>query len=149
MYDFWQFLHVSSAIVWVGAAALAAFLSFRLSALGEDPTAASASRLMESHGVPLFMGASIGTLVTGLIMAFGWIGFEPLWIKIGLGGIIISLIMGFGYFKPTIAKLDRLVEERGATDAGVRAIVRQANMVSLAELAIFLVVVWAMVTKPA
>lgn len=148
MYNFWQFLHVVSAIVWVGASALALFLSFRLGARGEDPAAASASRLLEGLGIPLFMVASIGTLATGLVMAFVWIGFEPLWIRIGLGGIAISLIMGFGYFKPHIEKLDRLVAERGATDAAIRPMVRQANVVALAELAIFLVVVWAMVAKP-
>lgn len=27
-------------------------------------------------------------------MAFGWITFEPMWIKIGLGGVIISIVVG-------------------------------------------------------
>jgi hypothetical protein len=147
VYDFWQFLHVTSAIVWVGAATLALFLSFRLEAVG-DPVASRAGRLMESKAVPLYMVASLATLVTGLVMAFGWVGFSPLWIKIGLGGIFISLVLGFGYFKPQIAKLDALVEERGPEDAGVRTMVRHVNVVAAVELLIFLVVVWAMVTKP-
>jgi putative copper export protein len=147
VYDFWQFLHVTSAIVWVGAAAMALFLSVRLEAAG-DPSASTANRMVESKAVPLFMVASLATLVTGLVMAFGWIGFEPLWIKIGLGGIFLSLVIGFGYFKPRIAKLDALVAERGSEDAGVRALGRQMNVVAAVELLIFLVVVWAMVTKP-
>lgn len=148
MYNFWQFLHVTSAIVWVGAAALALFLSFQLQALRGDPLATSASRLMESKSVPLFMVASLATLITGLVMAFGWTGFEPLWIKIGLGGILASLVLGFGYFKPHIAKLEVAVEERGTADPGVHAMIRQANMVASVELVIFLIVVWAMVAKP-
>ena len=147
MYNFWQFLHVTSAIVWVGAATLALFLSFRLEAAA-DPSFSKASRLMESKSVPLFMVASLATLLTGLVMAFGWIGFQPLWIKIGLGGIFISLVLGFGYFKPQIEKLERLVEERGPEDAGVRALVRQTNVMAAVELVVFLVVVWAMVAKP-
>ena len=126
---------------------MALFLSFRLEAVG-DPAASRASRLMESKSVPLFMIASLATLVTGLTMAFGWVGFSPLWIKIGLGGIFISLVLGFGYFKPHIEKLDVLTAQRGPEDAGVRALVRQANAVAAAELLILLVVVWAMVTKP-
>lgn len=148
MYDFWQFLHVMSAIVWVGAAALAVFLSFRLEAMGTDPLAGAASRLMESKEVPLFMLASLATLVTGLVMAFGWMGFEPLWIKVGLGGIFISLVLGFGYFKPQIEKLDAAVKERGADDPEVRHRIRQTNYVALGELVIFMIVVWAMVAKP-
>lgn len=148
MYDFWQFLHVTSAIVWVGAAALALFLSLRFSAAHHEPIAFSASRLMETTAVPLFIVASLATLVTGLVMAFAWIGFGPLWIKIGLGGIIVSLVMGFGYFKPHIAKVEAAVQEHGPADPGVRALIRQANIASAIELLVFLVVIWAMVTKP-
>ena len=72
----------------------------------------------------------------------------PLRIEIGLGGILISLVLGFGYFKPLIEKVNVLVEERGPEDPGVRALTRQSNMVATVELAVFLVVVWAMVTKP-
>ena len=81
----------------------------RLEALRDDPLAGAASRLMESKSVPLFMFASLSTLITGLIMAFGWIGFGPLWIKMGLAGIFVSLVLGFGYFKPQIEKLDAAV----------------------------------------
>jgi uncharacterized membrane protein len=148
LYDFWQFLHVVSAIVWVGAAALAVFLSFRLEALSDEPLAGAASRLMESNSVPLFMVASMATFLTGLIMAFGWVGFEPLWIKIGLVGVIISLALGLGYFKPQIQKLDAAVKERGPNDPNVRRKVRETNYVALGELVLFMVVVWAMVVKP-
>jgi uncharacterized membrane protein len=149
LYDFWQFLHVVSAIVWVGAAALAVFLSFRLEALHDDPLATAASRLMESNSVPLFMVASMATFVTGLIMAFGWVGFSPLWIKIGLVGVVISLALGFGYFKPQIAALEAAVAERGPNDPDFRNRIRRTNYVALGEMAVFLVVIWAMVAKPA
>ena len=148
MYNFWQFLHVTSAIVWVGSAALALFLSFSLAAAKTNPIAAPATRLMETKSVPLFMAASLLTLATGLVLAFGWVGFEPLWIKIGLGGIVVSLVMGFGYFRPTIPKLEKATQELGPDDPGVQAMVRQVNLVSLIELLVFLIVVWAMVSKP-
>lgn len=148
MYDLWQFLHVVSAIVWVGGAAFAVFLSFRLEALHDDPLAGAASRLMESKSVPLFMLASMSTFVTGLVMAFGWVGFEPLWIKIGLVGVVASLALGFGYFKPKIESLAEMLDNRGPGDPEVRRLVRQTNFVALGELAVFLVVIWAMVTKP-
>lgn len=147
MYDLWQYLHVMSAIVWVGAASLALFLSFRLEKLG-DPGATSAGRLMESNSVPLFMVASLATLVTGLVMAFGWVGFGPLWIKIGLAGIFISIVLGFGYFKPHIEKLEGMLKERGPEDGEVRALIRQTNIVASLELVVMLIVVWAMVAKP-
>lgn len=147
MYDFWQFLHVTSAIVWVGSATLSLFLLLRLGKLG-DPSIDSYLRLADEKSVPLFASTSMLTLVTGLVMAFGWVGFGPLWIKIGLAGIFVSMVMGFGYFLPTINKIKATVAERGAEDPSVVAMSRQITIVSGVELAIFLVVVWAMVTKP-
>ena len=148
MYDFWQFLHVLFAIIWVGAAALGIFLSLRLGAMHENPVAGPASGLMEKTSVPLFMVASLGTLITGLIMAFGWVTFEPLWIKIGLGGVLLSIIVGMGYFAPHGKKLEAAIEANGPTDPSVRAMVRQAQIVSMAEMVLFAVIVWAMVVKP-
>jgi len=148
VYNFWQFLHVASAIAWVGGAAMTLFLSLRFSAARDNPIAGPASGLMEKSSVPLFMVASLATLVTGLVLAFGWIGFDPLWIKIGLGGIVLSIVIGMGYFKPLGEKMEAAISERGPNDAGVQAMVRQAQMVSFAELVVMLIVVWAMVAKP-
>ncbi len=148
MYNFWQFLHVASAIIWVGGAVMTLFLSVRFTAASDDPIVGRASGLVEKTAVPLFMVASLATLVTGLVLAFGWIGFGPLWIKIGLAGIVLSLVVGFGYFKPHGEKTAATIAERGPNDAGVQAMVRQAQIVAMAELAVLLIVVWAMVAKP-
>ena len=148
MYNFWQFLHVTSAVVWVGSAILVLFLSLRLGAAKDNPIAVPAMRLLETTAVPLFILVSLSTLVTGLVMAFGWVGFGPLWIKIGLGGIAISLIMGFGYFKPLVEKLDAAVKEHGPEDSRVQALVRQNDIMSAVEVVVLLVVIWAMVAKP-
>lgn len=148
MYNFWQFLHVTLAMTWIGAFVLSLFLSFRLGAMRDNPVAGPASGLIEKKAVPLFIVAAFGTLTTGLIMAFGWVTFGPLWIKIGLGGAIISIVVGMTYFAPHGKKLEAAIETSGANDASVQAMVRQAQMVSLAEGVVLLIVVWAMVTKP-
>ena len=148
MYEFWQFLHVTAATVWIGGSVLFLFLSLRFGAARDNPIAGPATGLMAKTSVPVFAVASLMTLVTGLIMAFGWVGFEALWIKIGLGGIILSIIMGFGYHRPHGAKLEAAMQERGPSDPGVQALVRRGNLVSVVELAILIFVIWAMVAKP-
>jgi hypothetical protein len=148
VYNFWQFLHVTFAIAWVGGSILMIFLAMRFSKFGDNPVAGPATGLVAATSVPLFMVASLGTLATGLVLAFGWIGFQPLWIKLGLGGIAISLVMGFGYHKPHGAKLEQAVKERGPQDPGVQAMMRQSTMVGIVETLILIGVVWAMVAKP-
>lgn len=148
MYNFWQVLHVLFAVVWVGAAVLALFLSLRFGSMRDNPTAGPASGLVEATAVPLFMVAALGTLITGLIMAFGWVTFEPLWIKIGLGGVIVSIAVGMGYFAPHGKKLEAAMATNGPTDPKVQAMIRQAQLVSMAEVVLFAIVIWAMVAKP-
>lgn len=148
MYNLFQFLHVLSAVVWVGAAVLATYLSIRLGSMRDNPVAGPAAGLMEKSAVPVFMVAAFGTLITGLILAFGWIGFEPLWIKIGLVGVILSIVVGMTYFKPHGEKLEAAMKERGPSDPSVQAMIRQATLVSMGEMVVFAIVIWAMVVKP-
>jgi putative copper export protein len=83
LYDFWQFLHVSLATAWVGGRIIVLFLALKLGAQKVNPIAGPATGLMAKTAVPVFTVAALGTLVTGLIMAFGWTGFVPLWIRTG------------------------------------------------------------------
>jgi hypothetical protein len=103
---------------------------------------------MEKSSVPLFIGSSLGTLITGLVLAFGWVTFDPLWIKIGLGGAILSIVVGIAYFAPHGEKVEAAIEASGPNDPAVIAMVRQIQIVSVAELFLFAVIVWAMVAKP-
>jgi hypothetical protein len=148
MYNFWQFLHVLFAIIWVGSAVLSVFLSLRLGVMHDNPVAGPASGLVEKSSVPVFIVSSFGTLITGLILAFGWVTFGPLWIKIGLGGVILSIVVGIAYFAPHGKKLEAAIEAGGPNDPSVRMMVRQAQIVSIAELVLFAVIVWTMVAKP-
>jgi hypothetical protein len=149
VYNIWQFLHVLSAVIWVGAATLSVFLSIRFGGLKDDPIAGPASGLVEKTSVPLFIVSSLGTLITGLILAFGWIGFGPLWIKIGLVGVIASIVVGIAYFRPHGEKLEAAMQATGPNDPQVRSMIQQAQIVSIAEIVVLAIVIWAMVVKPA
>jgi hypothetical protein len=148
MYNFWQYLHVLFATTWVGAGVLSVFLSLRFSTLRDNPVAGAASGLMEKSSVPLFIVSSLGTLITGLVLAFGWVTFEPLWIKIGLGGAILSIVVGIAYFAQLGKKVEAAIEANGPNDPAAMAMIRQGQIVSVAELFLFAVIVWAMVAKP-
>jgi hypothetical protein len=124
------------------------FLSLRLGSMRDNPVAGPASGLVEQTSVPLFIVASFGTLITGLILAIGWVTFDPLWIQIGLGGVIVSIVVGIAYFAPHGKKLEAAIEASGPDNPTVKAMVRQAQIVSVGELVLFAVIVWAMVVKP-
>jgi hypothetical protein len=54
-------------------------------------------------GNVLFMPASLATLVSGLAMAWFWVGFSDLWVVIGLAGAAATFLTGVLLIKAAAA----------------------------------------------
>lgn len=149
LYELLLLLHVISAILWVGAAAVYFALELRTDLSGDLEREASHNDDAGWLAPRLFIPASVGTLAFGVLAALeGDWDFGSLWIVIGLGGFAISFATGIGYFEPEIKKLAAAIEQRGPADPEVRRRVASLKMVGRMELAVLFVVVAAMVTKP-
>jgi uncharacterized membrane protein len=116
-YLLFKFLHVFSAVAWVGGGlcltALGAFASSR-----KDE--AEMMRVVDSVAFMAnrwFMPASLLTLLFGLIAA--WLGglFSQLWVIIGLIGYAMAFATGAGVLGPTSEKIKKLKAEGRASEA--------------------------------
>lgn len=145
-FEIYKFLHVTTAIIWVGGGIFGAILTRR--ALG----ASAAHRLGIARDLAfvsrrVFAPASILTLVFGVLMVLDAdaIEFEQAWIAIGLGAIIVSIAIGAGFLSPQSAKL---VDELETGEEKAMDRLRRVATVSRVDLLVLLVAVWAMVAKP-
>lgn len=145
-FEIYKFLHIAAAIIWIGGGVFGLILTFRAET-AHPAHALGIARDMEYVSIRVFNPAAIVTLVFGILMVVDQdaIGFEQTWIAIGIGAIAASAILGMGYLGPRSKKIVALLE---SGDAGFAQSLKSVRNVSLIDLAILLVAVWAMVAKP-
>ena len=148
-YDFLQFLHVTAAIIWVGAV----FTIFMLTLKAErsdDPMEAGRLAEIGKWLTPrLFIPVSVSVLVLGLLLV--WDGpwtFDMLWIDIGLAGYAVSFLTGILFLDPEGKRIDAAVREEGPASPRAARYIRRITIVSRIEMAILFAVVADMVIKP-
>ena len=149
MYDLLQFLHVASAIVWLGSGVGLVALMSAMTRAGDRATLMVTNRHIEALGPRLFGTAAMATLIFGIltVVVGDGVSFGDTWIVIGLVGVAISLVI-VGLMAPVGKRLAAAVETHGVDHADVTAALRQARLYNAVDLVVLFVVVWAMVVKP-
>jgi uncharacterized membrane protein len=74
-YSLVKFLHVVSAIVWVGGGLMLAMLGLRAMLAGNPAATAQAMRASGEMGGRVMMPASLATFVFGFVMCWFWVAF--------------------------------------------------------------------------
>ena len=147
MYDFWLFVHVLMAIVWVGGNIHLQIIGARLTAANDPIQLAGFSKQAEWIGMRVLTPAAVLIVIAGVFMVLDQWDFEQLWIIIGIAGFLYSFINGAAFLGPLSGKTAKLIEERGAEDAQVQTNIRRLFLYGRIELVILIVVVWAMTMK--
>lgn len=148
MYDFWLFIHVLMAIVWVGGSIHLQIIGSRLQAANDPVQLGNFNRQVEWIGTRVLTPASILIVIAGVFMVLDRWDFEQLWIIIGIAGFAYSFVNGAFFLGPLSGKTGKLIDERGVEDSQVQANIGRLFFYSRIELVILLVVVWAMTMKP-
>jgi len=148
MYEFWLFVHVLMAIVWVGGNIHLQIIGARLAAANDSLQLASFSKQAEWIGTRVLTPAAIVIVIAGVIMTLDRWDFEQLWVIIGIAGFAYSFINGATLLGPLSGKTAKLIDERGAEDPQVQTNISRLFLYGRIELVILIVVVWAMTMKP-
>ena len=147
-YEFLQFLHVASAIIWLGAGFVLTLLIFGAATAGDREKEAGYHHDIEWLAPRLFIPFSLVTLITGLLVTLeGDLPFD-LWLVIGLVGWLVSFGLGFFYFKPEGERIVALVEAEGPASEEADWRLHRLNLVDRVQVLILFVVVADMVIKP-
>jgi uncharacterized membrane protein len=148
MYEFWLFVHVLMAIVWVGGNIHLQIIGTRLQAAGEPLQMAQFARQTEWIGTRILTPASVLIVITGVILVLDQWDFEQLWIIIGMAGFLYSFVNGAFFLGPLSGKTGKLMEERSPEDPEIQGNLARLFTLARIELVILIVVVWAMTMKP-
>jgi len=149
-YELLVFLHISAAIIWLGAGFLMTLVIFGARSAGDR-----AKELSEQQGLGwlaprLFIPASLSTMIFGVLLVIDsdfW-SFDQLWITIGLAGWLVSFVLGFFYFRPEGERIGAIVGERGPNAPELDRRLLAVTAVDRVQVTILFLVVADMVAKP-
>lgn len=111
---------------------------------------ATVARQAATVGEKLFAPAGLVVVAMGIAMMVNtnW-GWGRFWVVAGLVGYAITFVTGVGVLAPLAKRVTALVEEKGATHPETTAQIKKILMIARIDVALLLLVVLDMVTKPA
>jgi uncharacterized membrane protein len=149
-YSAFKAIHVIAAVVWIGGGALLTILGLAAERKNDPVEMATVARQAATVGEKLFAPAGLVVVAMGIAMMVNtnW-GWGRFWVVAGLVGYAITFVTGVGVLAPLAKRVTALVEEKGATHPETTAQIKKILMIARVDVALLLLVVLDMVTKPA
>ena len=146
-YSIIKFLHVSSAVIWIGGAFIMVMLGAKADRARNDADIVAVVLQVAWAAERIYVPASIATLVFGLIVA--WIGsfWSSLWIILGLLGIASTIALGIVVLTPLAKKVEAGFARDGASSEVV-ATCREILTIAKFDLVLLFTIIADMVIKP-
>jgi uncharacterized membrane protein len=149
-YDFWKFLHISFAVLWVGGGAMMQFFALRALASKSNERLVLFAGDVEWIGSRLLTTFSAGAFLTGLALVwnapFWTIGDD--WIVIGLVLFGVTFLAGLAFFGPEAGRISKLAAAEGPNSTAVQARIRRILVLSRIDLVLLFLIIFDMAVKP-
>jgi uncharacterized membrane protein len=141
-----KFVHITTAILWVGGGFSLVLAGILLGRSAPATVQVQHARTMGLLGPRFFMPVSIATLASGLALVFlaGW-GWQPFTV-LGLLGVVLTSAFGMLVIGPSCGQVASLAETQGPV-AALPVLRRLYRLVGL-DYALQFAVVFLMVAKP-
>jgi uncharacterized membrane protein len=148
-YTFFKSIHVITAVIWVGGAAMIQAYAFRILRTGDGRRQADFSKDTEVVGMRVFIPASLILFLAaiGMMVNLGW-SWSQNWIVLGVIAFALSFVLGAGFLGPEGGRIAALIEGQGPDSPAVKARIRRILAISRCELVVLLTVIVNMVVKP-
>jgi uncharacterized membrane protein len=142
-------VHVTFALLWVGGGLTLTILAIVAERSGDAADITTIARQAAFVGERVFAPAGLIVFAMGIAMMintdFGWGSF---WVIVGLIGYATTFVTGIAVLSPMTKRIAVLAEERGPTDPEALALIRRVMFIVRFDVALLLVVVLDMITKP-
>jgi uncharacterized membrane protein len=148
-YDAYKFIHISAAIIWLGAGVMIQILGARAQRTRDDDYLRRLFHDAGRLGKTMFIPASLIVVVCGILMVVdGPWDFKPLWITLGLVGYATTFATGAFVLGPRSEKVSARLEQEGAMSAPIAVEMRRVLLFGRIDTVVLFLVVAVMVLKP-
>jgi uncharacterized membrane protein len=148
-YALFKTVHVTFAIVWIGGGFLLTLLGIIAEQKDDPSEIAIIARQASFAGERVFAPAGLVVFLMGIAMMINtdW-GWGKFWVVAGLVGYATTFITGIAVLSPLAKKLGASVEANGPTHPATTALVSRILLIVRFDMALLLLVVADMITKP-
>ena len=148
-YAAFKAVHVTFAVVWVGGGVSIMIHAIRAQAAKDPDGIVTVARQAAFMGEKVFAPVGLVTFLMGIAMMVNtnW-GWGKFWVVAGLVGYALTFVTGIGVLSPLAKKIDLLLKEKGPAAPETQAAIQRILLVARFDIAILLLVVADMVTKP-
>ena len=148
-YPVFKWAHVTLAVFWVGGGLTLTILGLRAERSDDPREIATLAGQAGFVGEKLFAPAGGLVLLLGIAMVInGHIGWNHFWVIAGLVGYAATFVTGIAVLSPLAKKVHAAVEARGPEHPESIALIKRILLVARVDVAVLLLVVADMVTKP-
>jgi uncharacterized membrane protein len=142
-------VHVTAVVIWIGGGALLTLFGLLAERSSDGEQLVAIARMAAFAGERIFAPAGLVVVAMGIAMVLdAHLGFGHFWIIFGLLGFLATFLIGVGVLAPASKKVSALIAERGPSDPEVQAQINRLLLIARADIAMLLLVVVDMVTKP-
>lgn len=147
-----KWIHVSVAVFWVGGGLLLTVLGLKAEMSTDPNEIVTLARWAAWVGERLFAPAGGVVLAMGIAMLVHGgdpvVAWSKFWVIAGLVGYALSMAVGTAVLSPQAKRIAELSESKGPTAPETIAAIRRILVIARFDVAILLLVVADMVTKP-
>jgi uncharacterized membrane protein len=148
MYQLLLYIHIISAVIWVGGAFAIQALAIVVSRSDDPMELPRLGGRLEFIGSRVFAPAATLLFVSGVVMTIQNWHFGRTWIAVSVGLWVLSAVIGAAYLAPGARRVAALFEAEGPSSVAARTLIGRMFVVSRLELVSFAVIIALMVFKP-
>jgi uncharacterized membrane protein len=148
-YSVFRVVHVVVAVFWVGGGLTITLLGLRAERMDDPREIATLARQAAFVGEKFFAPAGGLVLLAGIAMVIdGHLGWSHFWVIAGLAGYAATMVTGMAVLSPLAKKVHASVEAHGPEHPETIALIKRILLVARVDVAVLLLVVADMVSKP-
>lgn len=148
MYSLLLYIHILTAMIWVGGAFYVQVLSMLVSRSDDPMELPRLGRHVEFIGSWVFMPAAVVLFIAGAAMTLQQWSFGQVWIAVSVALWVLSAVAGAAYLAPGSKRAAALFDAEGPESVAGRQQIQRLFLVSRLELVSFAVIIALMVFKP-
>ncbi len=142
-------VHILFVVLWIGGGLFITIMALLAERTNDGDQLAQIAQMAAFAGQKIFAPAAIVVVVMGVAMVENAnIGFDHFWIAFGLIGFLATFVIGIAVLAPRSKHVSELIQTRGVNDPETTAAISSILLIARADVAMLLLVIVDMVTKP-